>query len=72
MSLDALEFEFELNVATELRVAAACLLCFWFQSDEHVLFWMLDSLTDVVLCLSPQGTGSQYLLKKFSNLPQSV
>ena len=50
---------------TELRVAAACLICFWCQHEEHITHWLIDSLTDVVLRLSPQGAGADYLVKKF-------
>ena len=52
----------------QLRVAAACLICYWLQTDEHILFWLLDSLTDIILCLSPQGSGAEYLLTKFRSL----
>ena len=56
----------------ELRVAAACLLCYWLKDEEHISYWLADSLTDVVFCLSPQGTGADFLLMKFSNLAELV
>ena len=56
----------------ELRVAAACLPCYWLKDEEHIIYWLADSLTDVVFCLSPQGTGADFLLKKFSNLAELV
>ncbi|CAL1139915.1 unnamed protein product [Cladocopium goreaui] len=48
-------------------VAAACLPCYWLKDEEHIIYWLADSLTDVVFCLSPQGTGADFLLKKFSD-----
>ena len=58
--------------AFEPRVAAVCLICYWMQGDEHILYWLVDSLTDVVFCLSPQGSGADFLLRKFSNLIESL
>ena len=50
------------------RVAAACLICWWSRENSHILHWLLDSLSDIVFSMTPQGTGTDFLVKKFGIL----
>lgn len=51
-----------------LRAAAACLIVYWLKGESNVLHWLVESLLDVVFRSTPQGTGTEFLLKKFGYL----
>ena len=50
------------------RIAAVVLLAYWTKEQEHVNYWVVKALTDVVFEFVSCGTGSSFDLAKFGYL----
>lgn len=50
------------------RIAAIVLLAYWTKDQEHVNYWLVKAMTDVVFEFLSCGTGSSFDLAKFGHL----
>lgn len=50
------------------RIAAIVLLAYWTKDQEHVNYWVVKAMTDVVFEFLSCGTGSSFDLAKFGPL----
>jgi hypothetical protein len=52
------------------RIAAACLLIWWCRGDEHLLFWLTKSASDITLSFRCCGNGTSFQLRKFGYIEE--
>lgn len=50
------------------RIIAVCLVCWWQKHETDQLYWLLQSLGDIIFEFSSMGVGAQFDMEKFRHL----